>query len=322
MYSKEVLIFFNHHINVEYRDDVEETGVIEIDGEESDQPPTKKKKMQAIDHFFTKPLTREAQFEIDRETAYFIYSSGCPLSICEHPSFKRFVRKLNSAASVPSRKRVSGTLLKECYERGVDALKEKIQSSGYLTIGTDAWTNVNGQPSINYVVMNSDVSYLLDSKETVINSHTSDYLKNDFITYIDPYRKVIAGGLNLRLLKSKKLTVLAWWKRERKEFPVLSNIALRIFSLVASTAAVERTFKIQGLVHTKLRNRLTSEVCKKLTFIRVNPSLYDRNISDSSSILAMTDTESISSESTNDLEEVILSDLESEFSLGTDENEE
>jgi hypothetical protein len=63
-----------------------------------------------------------------------------------------------------------------------------------------------------------------------------------------------------------------------------------------------KNIKDSRMVHTKLRNRLTSGVCKKLTFIRVNPSLYDGNICDSSSTLAMTDTESITSESANDLE--------------------
>jgi hypothetical protein len=72
-------------------------------------------------------------------------------------------------------------------------------------------------------------------------------------------------------------------------------------SLFASSA-VERSFKIQGTIHTKLRNRLTAKVCQKLTFIRVNPTPM---ISNHESILSMMDPDSISSDPTNDLDEQV-----------------
>jgi hypothetical protein len=46
--------------------------------------------------------------------------------------------------------------------------------------------------------------------------------------------------------------------------------ALKLFSLVPSTASVERSFKAQSIIHTKLRNRLKHQACQKLLKIRIN----------------------------------------------------
>jgi hypothetical protein len=80
------------------------------------------------------------------------------------------------------------------------------------------------------------------------------------------------------VLRRNDTTVSNWSRNERRSFPITSSVALRIFSLVSSTAAVERSFKIQGTIHTKLRNRLTAKVCQKLT-------LYDRNYSNQSRLI-------------------------------------
>jgi hypothetical protein len=127
--------------------------------------------------------------------------------------------------------------------------------------------------------------------------------------------------MRLRVLRRDDRTVLNWWRDERRSFPILSCVALRIFSLVSSTAAVERSFKIQGTIHTKLRNRLTAMVCQKLTFIRVNPTLYDRNCSNHESILSMMDPDSISSDPTNDLDEQVTQHADLEFYLDPHDQE-
>ena len=129
------------------------------------------------------------------------------------------------------------------------------------------------------------------------------------------------SDFRLRQLRSNVLTVLRWWQDECSAFPILSKLALRVFSLVSSTAAVERTFKVQGSIHTKLRNRLKSEVCKKLTFVRVNSGLY-QNLTLPESILAMTDPDLVSTDPQNDLGEEVTVSFETEFEIDPNQEDE
>ena len=48
-----------------------------------------------------------------------------------------------------------------------------------------------------------------------------------------------------------------------------------IFTCPASSAGLERTFSRYGLIHTKLRNRLSNERCRKL--VKVYRNLRDKN---------------------------------------------
>ncbi len=50
----------------------------------------------------------------------------------------------------------------------------------------------------------------------------------------------------------------------------LAMVAMALLSLPASEAAVERTFSAQGLVHTKLRNRLLADAVQKEMFVAFN----------------------------------------------------
>jgi hypothetical protein len=550
-----------------------------------------------------KPMTASEQKKMDEETAYFIYSTGSALSLCEHPSFIKYVKLLNpAAATVPSQRRISGTLLNDCFDKGTAELEHKISTCGYMTLGTVTQTNVNGQSIINYVGMNSEsFHFLLNSKDTESeSSHTAESLKEDYSLYIERYKDRVAGGvtdntsanrsmwrelsshfpelffygchchnthllvqmifktptstssssslyplqeyatlvdhamevckffgrgvqkqfliqddlsaendshrclklscesrwgsiqvmltellnklstlsdlvstndwtnqgsgrnrerrqlihdfildpttrsrlktaleilspieragreqsnnfflsdvhhqwrhletafdeiadlsaaqrsfikekvadrweflrqdchvmaylldpryghlenisrgtrdpmvdtlfsylkkqhpnkppedieleivrylhvidaesdLTLRVLRRNDRTVLKWWRGERRSFPILSAVAVRIFSLVSSTAAVERSFQRQETIHKKLRAHLTEKICQKLTFIRMNPTLYDRNCSNHESILSMMDPDSISSDSTNDLDEEVTEHADREFYL-------
>jgi len=45
---------------------------------------------------------------------------------------------------------------------------------------------------------------------------------------------------------------------------LLQRIALKVFSMTASSASSERNFSTFGFIHSKLRNSLNSETVKKL----------------------------------------------------------
>lgn len=65
---------------------------------------------------------------------------------------------------------------------------------------------------------------------------------------------------------------LVFWKEKSNLWPELGEIAIRIFSGVASSADVERSFSYESIIHTKLRNRLGLKKVEKLLFIKYNYS--------------------------------------------------
>ena len=68
----------------------------------------------------------------------------------------------------------------------------------------------------------------------------------------------------------KTKSSLQWWKADGTDWPLLRDLAIRVFSMAASAAASERNFSTFGFVHSKLRNRLGPEKVKKLVYIKTN----------------------------------------------------
>jgi hypothetical protein len=63
---------------------------------------------------------------------------------------------------------------------------------------------------------------------------------------------------------------LAWWAAWGSDAPILTNIARALLSLPSSSAAAERNWSTYGLIHSKLRNRLSPDRLKKLVYIYFN----------------------------------------------------
>jgi hypothetical protein len=61
-----------------------------------------------------------------------------------------------------------------------------------------------------------------------------------------------------------------WWNGLRKEVPILGNLAIKLMSIPASTAASERNWSNFGFIQNIKRNRLTNERTFKLVSIYAN----------------------------------------------------
>lgn len=89
-------------------------------------------------------------------------------------------------------------------------------------------------------------------------------------------------------------------------------MTIKLFSLVVSTSSVERSFKTQGNIHSKVRNRLHDVKCSMLMTIKMNShlltvkkltSIKRKLISDESESIAVHDNEVIKeSEDDSDFE--------------------
>ena len=70
--------------------------------------------------------------------------------------------------------------------------------------------------------------------------------------------------------KVKPHEVLDWWKQRRDQFPKLCEVVKNIYTIQATSCAVERTFSTGGLTVTAKRTKLKPENVHKIVFIREN----------------------------------------------------
>ena len=58
-----------------------------------------------------------------------------------------------------------------------------------------------------------------------------------------------------------------WWNLMKGKYPILSDVAIWILSISATSAASERNWSIFGFIHSKLRNRLHEKQVEKIVYI-------------------------------------------------------
>ena len=109
-----------------------------------------------------------------------------------------------------------------------------------------------------------------------IGGVNSDEEKMDIRTEFDKYQ-LWARGLkskspaSFEQFEKKKRTMLDYFLAEGGDkWPLLKAIGTRVFSLIASSACVERSNSTMGFIHSKLRNRLDTGKVVKLSYIRSN----------------------------------------------------
>lgn len=74
--------------------------------------------------------------------------------------------------------------------------------------------------------------------------------------------------------KKNKISPLLWWRTLRGTCE-LADVAIRILGAPVTSAATERTFSSFAWIHSKKRNRLSSERAAKLTYLSYNWKLMD-----------------------------------------------
>lgn len=67
-----------------------------------------------------------------------------------------------------------------------------------------------------------------------------------------------------------------WWESFQKK-SVLHDVALKLLSMPASSASCERNWSAWGIVHNKLRNRLTTTRSGKLVYIKYNLNMMNKS---------------------------------------------
>lgn len=131
-------------------------------------------------------MKHNLQLELDDMLSKAIYVSGTPLAIVEHPLWQEFFKRLRPSYKLPTRKKVSSTLLDSQYGKMKAAVDDEIKSASVLHLQCDGWSNVRNEPILNFIITQPK-PFFVDSIATKKNRHTGDYLGTQIESMIEKY---------------------------------------------------------------------------------------------------------------------------------------
>ncbi|XP_050065658.1 uncharacterized protein LOC126554641 [Aphis gossypii] len=124
--------------------------------------------------------------KIDTLLARAIFTSGIPLSIVEHKSWKQLFYTIRPSYKLPNRKTLSTTLLEKEFLLQKFKVENKIAESKCLSIQCDGWSNLRQEGIINFVITTPE-PFFVDFIDTDGKRHTAEYLASQIITVINKY---------------------------------------------------------------------------------------------------------------------------------------
>lgn len=154
-------------------------------GDESSEPsqpqPKRKKQLKLFGGSSTTELSDDKKKEIDEKLLKMIVQDFQPLSFVENKGFKDFSKSLNALYSVPSRKYLTDTLLKDKFVKVKSNIKEMLCEVNYVSVTTDIWTS---DSNIAYVSLTCHFSYKdklnsqVLSTDEISGAHTGENIGN------------------------------------------------------------------------------------------------------------------------------------------------
>lgn len=148
----------------------------------SQQPqPKRKKQLKLFGGPSNTELSDVNKKEIDDKLLKMIVLDFQPLSFVENKGFKDFAKSLNALYTIPSRKYVTNTLLKEKYHHVKSKIKEMLCEVKYVSVTTDIWTS---DSNIAYVSLTCHFSYedklvsQVLSTDEISGTHTGENIGN------------------------------------------------------------------------------------------------------------------------------------------------
>ncbi|XP_067144541.1 uncharacterized protein [Centruroides vittatus] len=115
--------------------------------------------------------------QLDLQCTKFIYATNSAFTRVEHPKFIKFCQMLRPGYDPPHRKEIGGPLLDTVYNsienESADELKDIT-----VCMAIDGWSNIHNEPVICVCVTDpSGTVHLIDSVDTGVERHTSNYLE-------------------------------------------------------------------------------------------------------------------------------------------------
>lgn len=210
-------------------------------------------------------------------------------NVLNSQSFHDFINALNSKYKVPSPWSASHKIMDSVFNEHQQQIQQKLDETPFLAIATDSWSNEHQQTIVNIVACCrkpillrsihvdgslTGVVYADLIKETIDMYGIRDKVVQIITTVQLSPEQVIRGKQEFLSFVDKtgdfdfvdyKKDPLVFW--EGFKDLVIGQVALRVFHMITSSAAVERTFSMQKRFRGTLRNKLSQELTVKMVKI-------------------------------------------------------
>lgn len=122
------------------------------------------------------------------------------------------------------------------------------------------------------------ISFICETAKTTGVGVDVVKVREDLADYRDKQgiwsRKFVWEGVGEKVNNKYRVTPLLWWRGLRGTCE-LAVVAIKILGAPVTSAATERSFSTFGWIHSKKRNRLTSQRAAKLTYLAYNWKLMN-----------------------------------------------
>ena len=132
------------------------------------------------------------------------FTGGVPFA-SSRSAFKKFIKKIRPSYELPTRYRLC-EMLDDTYVRVKGMMTQEIQRAKYVSIATDAWTDINGQSVINFIVMVPKPIFF-KAIYTKNNPDTAEYIVDTTAAVI---REIGESKAIAVLTDNARANVLAW----------------------------------------------------------------------------------------------------------------
>ncbi|XP_059589234.1 uncharacterized protein LOC132252439 [Alligator mississippiensis] len=120
-------------------------------------------------------MSKEDQEKADERLARAIFASGTPLSITENQYWKEHYKLIHPSYKLPSLYHLSHSLLDREYDRVQTMVIQRIGQGESLTLMSDGWTDIQGNPLLNIMLATSEPIFL-KTIATKSSCHTCEYI--------------------------------------------------------------------------------------------------------------------------------------------------
>lgn len=152
--------------------------------------------------------------EFDTVLARAIYASGAPLSMTENVYWQAAMKKIRPAYSLPSRYKLSNTLLSAEYDRVRLAVDEELAAAPSLALMCDGWTNIRNESIINFVITTPKPVFY-KSLATGSTSHTGEFMATTMLGVINE----IGSDKFIGIVTDNAANMKNAWARIQEEYP-------------------------------------------------------------------------------------------------------
>ncbi|CAM0945050.1 unnamed protein product [Alopecurus aequalis] len=200
-----------------------------------------------------------------------------PLSIVEYDGFRKFVKSLNLSFNMISRRTLKNDITKE-FDDLKNNLKELFGASKYPQVfGNTASTKLATLKQVFKELFDEYAKVKLSERtQTQQEVEDMDMESNDPLSDWDRHLSIRINSTSVGsseldaywlkppLARTDKFDILAWWKANSIEYPILASMARDVLAVPASTVASESAFSTGRRVISDFRSRLTPNTVESL----------------------------------------------------------